>query len=173
MWIFQYAKKVNLKLGWSYNLKSTFSRLFTTYLYPTVLPLLYIHLNWLSWRICRRSFVLIRSLLRSFVATAPFMILMTRLVIRPSAIASYSLCTSKTRGISSEFVWKLKGSHQLDYPYSELLSSHWLYLSSGSVWGLKGFYIKNRLLSDFTVKTCFKLVFHPNSVCWVNCKMVH
>jgi len=27
---------------------------------------------------------------------------------------------------SSGFLWELKGLHQWDYPYSELLSSHWL-----------------------------------------------
>ena len=49
---------------------------------------------------------------------------------------------------SSGFVWELKRLHQWNYPYYELLSSHLLHLSSGSVWGPKEYnIIKNdRLL---------------------------
>ena len=38
---------------------------------------------------------------------------------------------------SSGFIWELQGLHQWNYPYSELLRSHCLYLSTGSVRGLK------------------------------------
>ena len=40
--------------------------------------------------------------------------------------------------LSSGFVWELKKLPLWNYSHSELLSSHWLHLSSGSAWWLKG-----------------------------------